>query len=51
MRRVLCGRIMLLKAQLVPTKNEIYITSLKMARGEMKDTLKNDNMNKDEMQH
>ena len=41
------GHHVTVKAQLDSAKNEIHVTSLKMAKSEMKD----DNMKKDEMQH
>jgi pentapeptide MXKDX repeat protein len=45
------GHHVTVKAHLDPAKNEIHVTSVKMAKGEMKDAMKNDNMKKDEMQH
>jgi pentapeptide MXKDX repeat protein len=45
------GHHVTVKAHLDPVKNEIHVTSVKMAKGEMKDTMKNDNTKKDEMQH
>ncbi len=45
------GHHVTLKAHLNADKNEIHVTSVKMAKGEMKDSMKNDNMKKDEMQH
>jgi hypothetical protein len=45
------GHHVTVEAQSDPTKNEIHVTSLKMAKGEMKDTMNNDNMNRDQMQH
>jgi hypothetical protein len=40
------GHHVAVKAHLDPAKNEIHVTSVKMAKGEMKD-----NMKKEEMQH
>jgi pentapeptide MXKDX repeat protein len=40
------GHHVTVKAQPDPSKHEIHVTSLKMAKGEMKDSMK-----KDEMQH
>lgn len=45
------GHHVTLKAHLDADKNEIHVTSVNMAKGEMKDSMKNDNMKKDEMQH
>lgn len=45
------GHHVTLKAHLNADKNEIHVTSVKMAKGEMTDSMKNDNMKKDEMQH
>jgi pentapeptide MXKDX repeat protein len=45
------GHHVTVKAHRDAAKNEIHVTSVKMAKGEMKDSMKNDNMKKDEMQH
>jgi pentapeptide MXKDX repeat protein len=45
------GHRVTVKAHLDAAKNEIQVTSVKMAKGEMKDSMKNDSMKKDEMQH
>ena len=45
------GHHVTVKAHLDPAKNELHVTSVKMAKEEMKDTMKKDSMKKDEMQH
>jgi hypothetical protein len=44
------GHHVTVKGHLDADKNEIHVTSVKMAKGEMKGEMK-DNMKKDEMQH
>ena len=45
------GHHVAVKAHVDAAKNEIHVTSVKMAKGEMKDNMKKDSMKKDEMQH
>ena len=45
------GHHVTVKAHVDAAKNEIHVTSVKMAKGEMKDSMKKDTMKKDEMQH
>jgi len=45
------GHHVTVTAHLDPAKNEIHVTSVTMAKSEMKDSMKNDNMKKDETQH
>ena len=45
------GHHVTVKAHVDSTKNEIQVTSVKMGKGEMKDTMKQDAMKKNEMQH
>ena len=45
------GHHVSVKAHIDAAKNEIQVSSVKMAKDEMKDTMKKDSMKKDEMQH
>lgn len=45
------GHHVTVKAHLDATKNEIRVTSVKMGKDEMKDTMSQDTMKKNEMQH
>jgi len=45
------GHHVTVKAHVDAAKNEIQVSSVKIAKDEIKDTMKNDSMKKDEMQH
>jgi pentapeptide MXKDX repeat protein len=45
------GHHVTVKAHVDAAKNEMQVSSVKMAKAEIKDSMKNDNMKKDEMQH
>ena len=45
------GHHVIVKAQVNDGKKEIHVASVKMVKDEMKDTMKQDAMKKNEMQH
>ena len=45
------GHHLTVKAQIDAAKDEIHVTTVKMAEGQMRDNMNNDSMKKDEMQH